>query len=248
MAMVQGAERIATWLFPSTTTDRPMGEPTTTAELPTLKLLLIGSSGVGKSAFVRRYTDDLFVEDDAAATIGVDYKLKSVCVDGKWFKLSIWDTAGQERYRTLTSSYYRGAQGVVLMYDITDLRTFEDVSEWIRELRMFQGDVPPVCLLVGNKTDVDGERQVTTEQGRDYADEKGMLFMECSAKAGRHVDEAFDELVRKIVTTPALWLHVAPGVRRPGDRIPGGAPDAGGVISLSGVSSYVTAAQDRCGC
>lgn len=225
-----------------------MGEPATPAELPTLKLLLLGSSGVGKSAFVRRYTDDVFVEDDASATIGVDYKVKSVCVDGKWFKLSIWDTAGQERYRTLTSSYYRGAQGVVLMYDVTEPRTFDDVSAWLRELRMFEGDVRPVCLLVGNKVDLDEHRAVPTQDGREYAAAHAMLFMESSAKGGHGVCEAFDELVRKIVSTPALWQHVAPGQRRPGDRIPGGAPDAGGTISLSGVSSYVSAAHDRCSC
>ena len=116
-----------------------MAEPATSAELPTLKILLIGSSGVGKSAIVRRYTDDEFVDEDAAATIGVDYKLKSLCVDGKWFKLSIWDTAGQERYRTLTSSYYRGAQGVVLVYDVTDTLSFRDLPDWLAELRMFEG-------------------------------------------------------------------------------------------------------------
>lgn len=92
-----------------------MAEPATTAELPTLKVLLIGSSGVGKSALVYRYTADEFLgPEDAAATIGVDYRMKSIHVGGKWFKLSIWDTAGQERYRTLTSSYYRGAQGVII--------------------------------------------------------------------------------------------------------------------------------------
>ena len=230
-----------------------MGEPATTAELPTLKLLLIGSSGVGKSALVRRYTDDVFVEEDAAATIGVDYKIKSLCVDGKWFKLSIWDTAGQERYRTLTSSYYRGAQGVVILYDVTDLRSYEDVPQWVHELRTFEGDVPPVCLLAGNKVDLAEEREVSTEQGQacllytsDAADE-GL-----GAKAGQGVDHAFDELVRKVVSTPALWLHVAPGVRRPGDRIPGGAPDAGGTISLSSVTDSMNnswdAVQQRCGC
>lgn len=229
-----------------------MGEPATTAELPTLKLLLIGSSGVGKSALVRRYTDDVFVGEDAAATIGVDYKIKSLCVDGKWFKLSIWDTAGQERYRTLTSSYYRGAQGVVILYDVTDLRSYEDVPQWMHELRTFEGDVPPVCLLAGNKVDLAEEREVSTEQGQAYAQENGMLFVECSAKAGQGVDHAFDELVRKVVSTPALWLHVAPGVRRPGDRIPGGAPDAGGTISLSSVTDSMNnswdAVQQRCGC
>ncbi|SHO76788.1 Similar to S.cerevisiae protein YPT1 (Rab family GTPase) [Malassezia sympodialis ATCC 42132] len=203
-----------------------MAEPATTAELPTLKVLLIGSSGVGKSALVRRYTDDVFVEDDAAATIGVDFKIQSLCVDGKWCKLSIWDTAGQERYRTLTSSYYRGAQGVILVYDVTDARSFDDLPSWLQELNTFQGAVPPLRLLVGNKVDCTAERVVTSEQGADFAAAHGCLFVECSAKAGHGVDDAFAELVRQIVSTPALWDSVAPGVRRPGDRIPGGAPDA----------------------
>lgn len=179
-----------------------MAEPTTLAELPTLKLLLIGSSGVGKSAIVRRYTTDEFIEDDANATIGIDYQLKSVCVDQKWWKLSLWDTAGQERYRTLTSSYYRGAQGVVLVYDVTDRESFESLSSWLKELAMFQGDVPPVCLLVGNKVDLEHQRVVSTEEGSAFAQARGSLFVECSAKAGRGVDRAFDELVRAVRVSP----------------------------------------------
>lgn len=175
-----------------------MAEPTTTTELPTLKVLLIGSSGVGKSALVRRYTEDLFVEEDAAATIGVDYKIQSLCVDGKWCKLSLWDTAGQERFRTLTSSYYRGAQGVVLVYDTTDARSFDDLPSWLHELSTFQGPVPPVCLLVGNKVDCATERVITTDQGAEFAAAHGCMFVECSAKEGLGVDDAFAELVRRV--------------------------------------------------
>lgn len=175
-----------------------MAEPTTTAELPTLKVLLIGSSGVGKSALVRRYTESVFVEDDAAATIGVDFKIQSLCVDGKWCKLSIWDTAGQERYRTLTSSYYRGAQGVILVYDVTDARSFDDLPMWLEELNTFQGAVPPLRLLVGNKVDRTAERVITPEQGAEFAAAHDCLFVECSAKAGHGVDDAFAELVRQV--------------------------------------------------
>ena len=221
-----------------------MAEPATSAELPTLKILLIGSSGVGKSAIVRRYTDDEFVDEDAAATIGVDYKLKSFCVDGKWFKLSIWDTAGQERYRTLTSSYYRGAQGVVLVYDVTDTLSFRDLPDWLAELRMFEGATPPIRLLIGNKVDQMSERTVSADEGAAFAEANGCLFVECSAKEGSGVDRAFDELVQQIASTPALWQEVAPGQRRPGDRIPGGVPNAP-PISLT---AYYGAAQERCGC
>lgn len=175
-----------------------MAEPTTSAELPTLKLLLIGSSGVGKSALVRRYTDDVFVDEDAAATIGVDYKMKSLCVDTKWFKLSIWDTAGQERYRTLTSSYYRGAQGVVLVYDVTDQRSFDDLPQWLDELRVFEQSVPPIRLLVGNKVDLASDRVISKEEGEAFAKAHHCLFVECSAKEDVGVNHAFDELVRGV--------------------------------------------------
>lgn len=229
-------------------------EPATSAELPTLKILLIGvcnrltqSSGVGKSSLVRRYTEDEFLDDDQA-TIGVDYKMKSIYVHGKWFKLSIWDTAGQERYRTLTSSYYRGAQGVILVYDVTSEDSFAALPSWYKELEMFTGKESLIKLLIGNKTDQESTRKVTTEQGREWAQEHDCLFAECSAKENIHVQKAFEELVQGIASTPSLWQDVGPGVRRPGDRIPGGAPNAPGTISLSQASSYVTAAQERCGC
>lgn len=229
-------------------------EPTTAAELPTLKILLIGvcirltqSSGVGKSALVRRYTDDEFVDGDQA-TIGVDFKMKSIYVQGKWFKLSIWDTAGQERYRTLTSSYYRGAQGVILVYDVTSEESFAALPSWMKELEMFTGAEEPVKLLIGNKTDQDTGRIVAHEDAAAWAKSQNCLFVECSAKENVHVSKAFEELVQRIASTPELWQDVAPGVRRPGDRIPGGAPNAPGTISLSDATSYVTAARERCGC
>lgn len=206
------------------------------------------SSGVGKSALVRRYTEDEFLEDDEAATIGVDYKMKSIYVQGKWFKLSIWDTAGQERYRTLTSSYYRGAQGVIIVYDVTSQESFDALPSWAKELEMFTGDQSPVMLLVGNKTDQDARRVISEEQGAQWAKEHRCLFVECSAKENVHVGKAFQDLVQRIASTPALWQDVAPGVRRPGDRIPGGVPNAPGTISLSDASSYLATAQEKCGC
>ncbi|PKI83466.1 hypothetical protein MVES_002402 [Malassezia vespertilionis] len=167
-------------------------EPATHAELPTLKILLIGSSNVGKSALVLRFTKDAFLgAEDASATIGVDYQIKSICVQGKWFKLSIWDTAGQERYRTLTSSYYRGAQGVVLgrfeemltpVYDVTNTESFDALPSWLKELDTFSDEVKPVILLAGNKVDEASARVISTEQGEAFAKAHGCLFAECSAK------------------------------------------------------------------
>ncbi|WVW82465.1 hypothetical protein I302_104475 [Kwoniella bestiolae CBS 10118] len=144
-----------------------------------LKLLLIGNSSVGKSSLLLRFTDNEFLSDEeTAATIGVDFKVKSIELDGKKYKLSVWDTAGQERFRTLTSSYYRGAQGVVLGV---------------------------VKMIVGNKVDKEFSRQVTTDEGRAFAQRMGALFVECSAKTRLGVPEAFEELVRRILATPTLW-------------------------------------------
>ncbi|WFD32213.1 hypothetical protein MSPP1_003256 [Malassezia sp. CBS 17886] len=242
-----------------------MGEPATASELPTLKVLLIGSSGVGKTALLARYTDDVFLgPEETTPTIGVDYRVKTICVGEKWFKLNLWDTAGQERYRALTSSYYRGAQGVILgvlpartltpVYDVTSEPSFDALPSWIEELKIFTGTTAPVVLLVGNKVDRDAERTVDANAARRLAQAHDYLHVECSAKQGRGVDHAFDELVHRIVSTPALWSSVDPGVRRPGDRIPGGAPSgaANSVITLGGASAYVggrlAAAQEQCRC
>lgn len=174
--------------------------------------------------------------------------MKSIYVQGKWFKLSIWDTAGQERYRTLTSSYYRGAQGVILVYDVTCEESFEALPSWIKELEMFTGEESPIKLLIGNKTDQEEQRVISKERGAAWAAQNGCLFAECSAKDNVHVGKAFEDLVQRIASTPELWQEVAPGVRRPGDRIPGGAPNAPGSISLLDASSYLASAREQCAC
>lgn len=202
-----------------------MAEPTTAEELPTLKVLLLGASGVGKSAIVMRYTEDDF-SDEAEATIGVDYRTKSIRADGKWFRLRVWDTAGQERYRTLTRGYYRGAQGVILgaslltVYDIASAASFEALPSWLEEADAFCGTPAPVRLIVGNKTDC--ERAVPRADAEALAERAGALYAECSAKAGDGVADAFAELVSRIASDPGLWDDVEHGVRRPGDRVPGG--------------------------
>ena len=202
-----------------------MAEPTTTDELPTLKVLLLGASGVGKSAIVRRYTEDDFV-DEAEATIGVDYRTKSIRAAGKWFRLRVWDTAGQERYRTLTRSYYRGAQGVILgaslltVYDVSSAESFDALPTWLSEADTFCGESAPVRLVVGNKTD--RERAVPRADAEAHAERAGALYAECSAKEGDGVAAAFAELTARIASEPRLWESVEQGVRRPGDRVPGG--------------------------
>ncbi|KAL7411772.1 P-loop containing nucleoside triphosphate hydrolase protein [Mrakia frigida] len=172
---------------------------------PNLKILLIGNSSVGKSSLLLRFTDDDFLaEDESVSTIGVDFKVKSIEVGGTKYKLSIWDTAGQERFRTLTSSYYRGAQGVILVYDVSSRATFEELTRWMHELETYTApDV--VKIVVGNKVDKEFSRQVTTSEGKAFAERIGCLFVECSAKTRIGVKEAFEELVASIIATPSLY-------------------------------------------
>ncbi|KAJ1271150.1 hypothetical protein BS78_06G106800 [Paspalum vaginatum] len=153
------------------------------------KLLLIGDSSVGKSCFLLRFADDSYV-DSYISTIGVDFKIRTIEMDGKTIKLQIWDTAGQERFRTITSSYYRGAHGIIIVYDITDMESFNNVKQWLSEIDRYAND--SVCkLLVGNKCDLAETRAVETSVAQAYADEIGIPFLETSAKESINVEEAF---------------------------------------------------------
>ncbi|XP_027558071.1 ras-related protein Rab-18-B-like isoform X2 [Neopelma chrysocephalum] len=158
----------------------------------TLKLLLVGDSAVGKSSLLRRFTDGAF-EPSLKPTIGVDFRVKKMVVDGHAVQLAIWDTAGQERFRTLTPSYYRGAQGVVL-----------GLESWLKELEIYTSKSNTVKMLVGNKTDKP-DREVERKEGLQFARKRSLLFIETSAKTQDGVQHAFEELVRKILQTPNLW-------------------------------------------
>ncbi|KAG0266309.1 hypothetical protein BG011_002717 [Mortierella polycephala] len=177
----------------------------------TLKLLLIGSSGTGKSSLLMRFVDGVFLApDEISATIGVDFKVKVIDVDGKKYKLTIWDTAGQERFRTLTSSYYRGAQGVILVYDVSNRDSFNDLQTWFNELDTYCSSKEVVRMIVGNKVDKESSREVSKQEGQDLARKLQTLFVECSAKTKLGVQQAFDELVQQIIDTPSLWQKQAP--------------------------------------
>lgn len=163
------------------------------------KLVLIGDSGVGKSCLLLRFADDAFTES-YISTIGVDFRFRTVKIDGKTVKLQIWDTAGQERFRTITSAYYRGADGIIMVYDTTNLESFDHVNDWLKEVNRYAAE-KTVKLLVGNKCDRAADKAVTDEQAKEFADELGIALLETSAKTSKNVEEAFltmaGELVRQ---------------------------------------------------
>ena len=162
------------------------------------KLVLIGDSGVGKSSLLLRFADDSF-SDTYISTIGVDFRFRTVTIDGEKVKLQIWDTAGQERFRTITSAYYRGADGIIMVYDVTNEETFQHVKNWMHEVDLHA--TPNTCkLLIGNKDDL-ADKVVDTGTGQEYADGLGMPFIETSAKTKANVEAAFmtmsEELIKK---------------------------------------------------
>eukprot|EP00761_Pharyngomonas_kirbyi_P012933 gb/GECH01012960.1/.p1 GENE.gb/GECH01012960.1/~~gb/GECH01012960.1/.p1 ORF type:complete len:205 (+),score=40.82 gb/GECH01012960.1/:1-615(+) len=161
-----------------------------------LKILLIGDMGVGKSCILLRYSDDVF---NAAhvSTIGVDFKIRTAVKDDKVAKLQIWDTAGQERFRTITTTYYKGAHGIILVYDVTKKDTFDNIKTWLADVREYAEDDVTI-LLVGNKIDLEKQRQVSTEMGQEYAQELGVPFVETSAKNSTNIEDAFLSLVDEI--------------------------------------------------
>lgn len=171
--------------------------------LTVLKLLMIGESNVGKSSILLRFTEDEFYEN-MQSTVGMDYKTKQITIDENVVKLAIWDTAGQERFRTLTPSYYRDGQGAILMYDVTDRNTFVKLDTWLNELNTYCNKTDIVKMVVGNKIDLPN-REVSTEEGLQFARRHQTLYIESSAKTADGVKCCFEELVQKIIQTPGLW-------------------------------------------
>lgn len=161
------------------------------------KLVLIGDSGVGKSCLLLRFADDAFTES-YISTIGVDFRFRTVKIDNKTVKLQIWDTAGQERFRTITSAYYRGADGIIMVYDVTSQDSFDHVNDWLKEVNRYAAE--GTCkLLVGNKSDRTTDRVVTAEQAKEFADEIEVPFLETSAKSASNVEEAFLTMAGELI-------------------------------------------------
>ncbi|CAF0893920.1 unnamed protein product [Rotaria sordida] len=162
----------------------------------TFKILIIGDSGVGKSSLMVRFVDDIFTAA-YITTIGVDFKMSTINVDGHECRIQIWDTAGQERFRVITSTYYRGADGVIIVYDVTNGESFANLKDWITEMERHCDQTVPK-ILVGNKDDDDNEmgKVVLTSDARAYAEQKNLPFFETSAKDNKNISLAFNEITR----------------------------------------------------
>lgn len=177
------------------------------------KLVLIGDSGVGKSCLLLRFADDNFT-DSYISTIGVDFRFRTVTVDGKTVKLQIWDTAGQERFRTITSAYYRGADGIIMVYDVTSMESFEHVEEWLSEVDRYASE-NTIKLLIGNKADLEDEKQVSPEQAQKFADKLGIQFLETSAKTSTNVEASFLTMAKQLIKT----RQSGPGAVKPNVQV-----------------------------
>jgi small GTP-binding protein len=161
------------------------------------KVLLLGDSSVGKTCFLLRFSDDTFT-DNHISTIGLDYRLKMVSVNNEAIvKLQIWDTAGQDRFRAITKNYYKGAHGIILLYDVTNPSTFNNIKNWIAQIKDNTSDKVQICL-VGNKCDIEEQRKIPYDEGAKLASENGLKFFETSAKNNLNVEETFKFLIEEI--------------------------------------------------
>ena len=162
------------------------------------KVLLLGDSDVGKSSLILRYTDETF-NSKLVNSIGVDFKMKKREIDGKIIKVQIWDTAGHERFRSITYSYYRGANSIIIVFDVSDKKSFISITEWLKQIEKHAKE-NVFKFLVGNKSDLENERQVTYEEAKKYADEHDLPYIETSAKNGININELFDESIKSFLT------------------------------------------------
>ena len=162
----------------------------------TFKILILGETGVGKTSLLMRYVEDEFTNAHLP-TIGIDFKIKEVSINHKIYKLQIWDTAGQERFRTITKTYYRSSNGIILTYDVTNLNSFNKIRHWIQQINE---NAPEGVskILVGNKCDK-SDKKISKEQGIKTADSYRMKFYETSAKNNNNINEAFKDLIKNIL-------------------------------------------------
>jgi len=179
------------------------------------KLLLIGDTSVGKSCLLLRFADDEFTKD-YISTIGVDFKIKTLTMDSKTVKLQIWDTAGQERFRNITSSYYRGAHGIIIVFDVTNTKSLKNVEDWLGEIDKHALQTVDK-LLVGNKCDLVHQRVVSMAEAKEFATSHGLPYIETSAKDSTNVDDAFHKLAGLV---KMRMVNNRTNGRRPGEVEP----------------------------
>ena len=161
----------------------------------TFKILTIGESGVGKTCILRRFVENKFLKNHLA-TIGIDFKTKTLNINNQEIKLKIWDTAGQERFRNITTQYYKGADGIVLVYDVTDEASYEKIKDWMDQILSNTQQEEIGLVLLGNKCDME-PRNVTEEQGKKMAEDLKISYFETSALTGQGIKEAFEQLTKK---------------------------------------------------
>ena len=155
-----------------------------------VKCLIIGDSGIGKSAMMIKFADDIY-NPEYISTIGVDFKIRTIEHRNKTLKLQIWDTAGQERFRAITTSYYRGSHAIIVCYDTTDYDTFTNVNKWINEINKY-GSKSAILVLCGTKSDLTSNRKVSENEGQEFAQSNNMIFIETSAKNGSNITKLFE--------------------------------------------------------
>ena len=160
------------------------------------KVVLIGDTSVGKTNILSKYLSNEF-DPDSKATVGVEFGTKDFKIENNIVKVQIWDTAGQERYRSITNAYYKGAKGSLLVYDITNPKTFENIDRWLSDLKV-NGDENISVVLLGNKSDLESDRKVSTQQGKEKAEFYKLAFMETSALNGNNIEKAFNELITDV--------------------------------------------------
>ena len=162
-----------------------------------IKIMTLGNTKVGKTNFILKCTEDKF-EESHISTIGLDFKIKKVEINNKHYQLLLFDTAGQERYKSIALNVIKDAHGILLMYDITDKATFDSIPDWIQSIKDLKGDDFPLILL-GNKIDLEEERNISKEEGQKFADKIGIQFFETSNKNGINIQEAGLALIKKII-------------------------------------------------
>jgi small GTP-binding protein len=185
----------------------------TSGGAPTLKFLLIGESGVGKTCLLLRFVDDMF-NPSFMSTVGIDFKVKTIrLTNGKEVKLQIWDTAGQERFRTITKAFYRGAMAVLLVFDVTQKESFDSLPRWMEEVDINHVAPHILRILIANKSDLVAKRVVGDAEARGFASQHGYLYAETSASSGKGVDNVFREMADRV------WAQLAAAAEEKSDGV-----------------------------